>query len=1626
MPSNFRQAIDFIRNASNNTTEMGVSFEKLVKVFLENDSTQSQQYEKVWIYSDWAAERGSYKGNDIGVDLVAKIRDQDTYCAIQCKCYGAENEISKKDLDSFVSASASKEFSRLLLIDTSSVGIAPNAQQVLDNLDKEYLRIQSTELEDSRIDWLTLVREDRLRLRNKHQPLPHQMEALQKAEEGFSAHNRGKIIMACGTGKTYTSLIIAEKLAGPGQTVLYMVPSLSLMSQTIREWKNDAQSDFTAFSACSDKKVGNRKKDDEVIVSLHDLAFPATTDARSLAKAVGSSSKDKMTVVFSTYHSIDVITEAQKQHGLRSFDLIICDEAHRTTGATLVGDDESNFVKVHSNDNIEATKRLYMTATPRVYGEKAKSKADDGDVTLASMDDEATYGPLFYYRGFGWAVENNLLTDYKVVVLAVDEGIVSERVQNRLAEGAELKLDDATKIIGCYKALAKNGFKESDALDFSYNAPMRRALAFCQSIKISQLFEKEFVQVVDEYLVKETEIESEPFKVELKHVDGSFDADLRNERLSWLKDNSADNTCRVLTNVRCLSEGVDVPALDAVIFLHPRKSQIDVIQSVGRVMRRAPNKNIGYVIIPITVAPGVSPEKALNDNEKYRVVWQILNALRSHDERFDSTVNKLGLGEDVSDKIEIVGVGAREELDATTAVVDDIKPKKKSEAGAEDSNEATADEGTEDEAEEEQLAFVLSDLSKAIKAKIVERCGTRDYWETWAKDIAKIAQAYITRIRSIVFNSGTPERKVFEEFVAELRDDLNPSITEDQAVEMLAQHLVTKPVFEALFKDHKFTDKNPVSKSLQSIIATLSAHSLEKESDSLQKFYDSVKRRASDIETTKGRQTLILELYERFFSYAFKTTTERLGIVYTPVEVVDFIIRSVEDVLNDEFGISITGKNVQVLDPFAGTGTFITRLLQSGLVKPEDLKRKFDSEIHANEIVLLAYYIATINAESVYQDLSQDRVYRPFDGIVLTDTFQLYEEDKDLIANLLPDNSERRKRQRSRKINVIVGNPPYSSGQNSANDNAANLKYTNLDSRIEKTYAAYSSATNKNSIYDSYIRAFRLASDRIGEEGVIGFVTGAGWIDGNATDGMRRCLVEEFDRIYVFNLRGNQRTAGETSRREGGKIFGSGSRSPIAITVLLRKKGSFPRNGEIFYCDIGDYFDRDEKLTIIKLYGSIKGIANENKWKILKPDSNNDWINQGEKEFDSFIPLGDVKSQATKAVFTNYSSGVKTNRDAWCFNFSNEKLTQNMRSMIEYYNSEVEKFKALEKPIRIEDFVSGDTKKISWNRSLRNDVERGKAHHPRPEASRVSLYRPFTKTFLYYGRDMNNDVSQIPRIFPERDTDNRVIIVSGVGTNKPFSCLMADVTPEFLTVFNGQAFPRYVVGAQPKSGDLFDTGSHETALKKPAISAAAMSEFRRVYSGKSVAEDDIFYFVYGVLHSTDYRAQFENNLSKNLARVPMVKTFEAFKAFSDAGRRLGDLHVNFETVELFPVTFKQGDLRLTQISDPKSFYRVEKMKFAGARGKIDKTTVTYNHNITITNVPLEAYEYVVNGKPALEWVMERQSVRTDKASGIVNDANDYANETMNNPAYPLELFQRVITVSLETQKIVKGLPPLVF
>lgn len=689
--------------------------------------------------------------------------------------------------------------------------------------------------------------------------------------------------------------------------------------------------------------------------------------------------------------------------------------------------------------------------------------------------------------------------------------------------------------------------------------------------------------------------------------------------LDWLKADAGDDVCRILTNARCLSEGVDVPALDAIMFLHPRKSQIDVVQSVGRVMRKsdATGKKMGYVILPVGVPAGVPPEQALADNERYRVVWQILNALRAHDDRFDSTINKASLGQDISDKVEIVGINPEsEELRSVTAVVQTLpKRTKAASSGIGSGNGGPDDDVIEGpEPTQTEMTFSIDEFSRAIMAKIVKKCGTRDYWEDWSASIAEIAQNHITRLTALLKDPDTEARRAFDSFLGELRDDLNDTISEGDAIEMLAQHIITRPVFETLFEGHKFTAENPVSRAMQRVLDVLNEANLDKESRDLEEFYASVKLRSQGITDPQAKQKLIVELYDKFFRRAFPRTTEKLGIVYTPVEIVDFIIHSVNEVLQSEFGQTLGSPGVHIIDPFTGTGTFITRLLQSGLIAPEEMEHKFRHEIHANEIVLLAYYIAAINIEAVYHGL-QGGEYVPFEGICLTDTFQMYESD-DLISHYMPDNSERRKRQKATDIRVIVGNPPYSAGQTSANDNNANVTYPTLDGQIRESYAARSSNTNMRSLYDSYIRAIRWASDRLGSAGVMAYVTNGGWIDGNAADGMRACLAEEFSNILVFHLRGNQRTSGEMSRREGGKIFGSGSRAPIAITILVKNPDQ-TQNGQIYFHDIGDYLDQKQKLAIIRKLASISGITKANGWTHIVPNEHFDWIGQRSNDFSA-------------------------------------------------------------------------------------------------------------------------------------------------------------------------------------------------------------------------------------------------------------------------------------------------------------------------------------------------------------------------------------------------------------------------
>ncbi len=1328
---------------------------------------------------------------------------------------------------------------------------------------------------------------------------------------------------------------------------------------------------------CSDAQVTRGEED----IHVYDLALPATTDPKQIAEHLALAAErarneeDGLVVVFSTYQSLDRIADAQRL-GAPVFDLVIADEAHRTTGTLAAQEGYSGFTMIHDAARLKASRRLYMTATPRLYTDRAKTKAKESDVVLCSMDDETLYGPELHYVGFGKAVEQGLLSDYRVVVLMVDEAHADDVAHDALTDSdLDLKLEDAARLVGCWSGLSKRGASDDE---FGYDdAPMRRAVAFSTTIAYSKQVRSALPAVVS--AIKAAG--EQGVSCEARHVDGTMGAFVRDQALAWLREDPPEGTCRVLTNARCLSEGVDVPALDAVIFTNPRKSQIDVVQAVGRVMRKAEGKRYGYVILPVPVPAGEDPETVLDSNERYKAVWQVLQALRAHDDRFDAEVNKLDLQRGRSGRIQVVGVGGAGKREADRM--------------------ATA-----------HLDLAWQGLEDKVFARIVKRVGTTTYWEDWAQDVARIARAHITRIETAI-EKTPPVGDAFDRFLAGLRHTINPAVARDEAIEMLAQHLITTPVFEALFGDSEFTAKNPVSEAMAEVLDTLhEEEAIAAERAELADFYRSVHTRAEGIDSPEARQKIVKELYEIFFQRAFPRTADRLGIVYTPVEIVDFIARSVDSVLRQEFDSRLGAKGVHVLDPFTGTGTFIARLLT--MLEPADLERSYGENLHANEIVLLAYYIAAINIEQTYHALRGDGTYDPFPGIVLADTFQMGEDDQGQLPSFLRPNSERARRQKALPITVIVGNPPYSTGQGSQNDNNKNLAYPILDQKIRSTYAGGSAAANKRNLYDSYVRAFRWASDRIGDRGVVCFVTNGAFIDSASADGLRKTLAQEFSSIYCLNLRGNQRTSGETSRREGGKVFGSGSRTPVAITLLV-KNPNHAGPAEIHYHDIGDYLTREDKLAQLVGFGDVSGVG----WKQVTPNDAGDWINLRSELFETFPPLGEKKGAGKTTVFDTYSGGVVTGRDAWAYNFSRPNLLANMASTIDVYNEERARFHAdvhtgttKATPEVVDTFLDPDPTKISWTRGLKGDLRQDKPAVLDPFKAVPSMYRPFCKQLLYFDRQWNEMVLLMPSLFPTPEYENRVIAVSGVGARSRFSALLADAIPSFhlADASNGsQCFPRYRYTDTGGTDSLFVT-TGERYERHDAISSRTLDTYRARF-GADVSADDVFHYVYGLLHSPEYRTRFAADLGKMIPRLPMV---DAFSEFAAAGRRLADIHVGYEHVEPWPLDGLPGT------EADASDLRVEKMRFAGNARTPDKSAIVVNRHVMLSGIPDEAYLYEVNGKSAIEWIMDRYQVSTHKESGLVSDPNRWSDD----PHYIVDLVARIVRVSIESAVIVAQLPGL--
>ena len=1651
--SSFTRILDKYRDESISQRDKGNKFELLMLRYLKTDPIYANTLSEVWLWNDFFA-KDQFGGKDVGIDLVAETTGG-SFWAIQCKCYKADAKIDKPAVDTFLATSGKTfkdrdgnkvHFAFRLWIDTTEHGFNREALNSLENQDPEFHRIGLLELENAMVDWERLDKGscgENAQVKKKS-PRDHQKEAIAKVHEYFKdeTHDRGKLIMACGTGKTYTSLCIAEKETDSRGTILFLVPSIALLGQTLREWTADSKEPIKPICICSDSGVSkmSRKNESEGDgYSVTDLALPASTNVPTIVKQLelAKYKKGGMTVVFSTYQSIEVISKAQKKMGI-VFDMIICDEAHRTTGATFADAEESNFVKVHDNNFLQAKKRMYMTATPRLYSESSKKKAEEGAVEICSMDDPKLYGEEMYRIGFGEAVEKQLLSDYKVLVLTIDPMAMTESLQPSLAtDSGEVLSDDQAKLIGCFNALSKitlvddHQLKETDAV------------AFSQNIKVS----KEIVDLINKlkdsyYEALKPEARKQTVCVEAKHIDGGMGASSRDELLSWLKADIDDGDCRILNNVRCLSEGVDVPSLDAVLFLSARDSEVDVVQSVGRVMRTAPGKKYGYIIIPVIVPASEKAEDALNNNERFKVVWKILNALRAHDDRFNAMVNKIQFNKPGTGNNPTGGhVGISDGINHGLTDTENLDPAKR------DERKKITD----------QLELKFQELQGAIYAKMVEKVGSRRYWEDWAKDVADIAKRHEDRIRKLIAVDGKPKVQ-FDKFLVALKKNLNPGVNEEQAIEMLSQHLITKPVFEALFEDYDFAKNNPVSRALQRVINVVESTTDDVDKRSLENFYKSVKLRAEGVESAEGKQKIIIELYDKFFKSALPKTVEKLGIVYTPVECVDFILHSVNDVLRQEFGRKLSDENVNIIDPFTGTGTFITRLIQSGLIGKKDLERKFKKELKANEIVLLAYYIASVNIENAYHDVMGSEEYTPFEGICLTDSFQLGEkvDQEDCGEDIFPVNGPRARAQKRVPIQVVIGNPPYSVGQKSGNDDAQNQKYPDLDARVERFYAQGSSATSVKALYDSYIKAFRWATDRLDPKngGVIGFITNGGWIDSKGMDVFRKSLESEFSKIYVYNLRGDQRTKGELSRKEGGKIFGSGSRTPAAITILVKHPASkFPDPAEgnshkavIKYYDIGDYLTREQKLKIIQETESISHLE----MTVLHPNEHGDWINQRNESFGKWTPIEPEKKFdiGSKSWFLTNSLGLATGRDAWAYNFSLNVLKYNVNKMQNAYNSEVRRYKN-ESPNsnKIDSWVDSNPAHIAWNRNLKQLLEKMRFMDIPSNVYYESSYRPFCKQNLCFNKDFNAMLYMLPRLYPIANSENLVICVHNPG-GKTDS--MPIITKNIMDLhYNGdsQGFPLFYY-EKLEATDMF--ASNDKYVRKDAVSDYILRQARTQYSDPKIRKEDIFYYVYGFLHSEEYRTEFAADLKKMLPRIPLVDTTDDFWAFSKAGRKLAEIHLNYETAEpyrclLVSSKSTSADLPLFGMAAgenraffsaeaPETLFKVRQMRFAkmqvkASNGKLktedDKTRIVYNDKITVAKIPLEAYEYVVNGKSAIEWIMERYAVTTDKASGIVNDPNDWALEH-NDPKYIFNLVLRIITVSLETMKIVKSLPKVKF
>jgi predicted helicase len=1488
------------------TTEKGRLLEVATKLYLQ------EQGFKTYLWQEWALQKG-LSLQDTGIDLVAE-KDGDLY-AVQCKNW--DRAVSWRDVGTFVGSLLRKDLNLKggFLVAKS---ISKEVEREIERLGKTIITVSADDLNEY-LDQAKALLEGKPLIKEKKQLRPYQEQAIQSVLEGFRFHDRGKLIMPPGTGKTLVALRIAESF-GVGKLILFLCPSIALLDQSIKAWFRDSELPIHAYAVVSDRGVG---RDDE-LNSRSLLSFPATTSAEELLRAFRLE-EDKLNVIFSTYQSLDVIKTAQ-QNGLPEFDLIICDEAHRTAGVSKR--EETNFKLVHSNENIKGKKRLYMTATPKVFDvekEERERIEEENLVKIFDMSDEEIFGPTFFEYSFRKAIEEGYLSPYRIVVMTVDKKEVQEKLYEYLMSQDSLSIDDTTKLVGLGKLIKGEVLNEDGT---PLNLSIKRGIVFVNRVSKSKQVAEDFEAVFREYFGTQS-------PAEVQHIDGNMSVFDKRSKINWLRQGGEKS--HVLTNAKVLTEGIDVPALDFVAFFDPKESVVDIIQALGRVVRKAENKEFGLVFIPLVVSTDRENIDEQIERTSYKTLWQVLNAVASLDSAFQSQI-----------RVILIEDGNRtREIDSNREQV------------------VILDRGN-------TQASLFEPIRKYLSTKIVRsfRLGAI-FLRDWAQETAKTAKDLKDHVQ-IALEKDLSFRQKFEELRRALSTLLNESISDQDAINLIVQYILTKPIFDAVFEH-----KSQVDEILDSIFEYFK-HFLQNNIRELDKFYEQVQAKASGLRNEEERQEFLRHLYTNFFSVAFKETTDEVGIAYTPVPLVSFIVKFVNYLVQKHFGKTLDDEGVVILEPFAGMGTFISIAIEN--MDPQKLEEKLQrKEIWANEILLLPYMAMVKNIESTIARKTGKHL--PFETALWTDSFslmeKLYEKLSPKLPMIIPEKfKELIDAQLKAKVNVIISNPPWRAGRENEHEGRQNVRYRNLRGRIEQTYVRHArrlGAKLVNSLYDTYIQALRMASDRI-EEGVIGFVLNNGWLKGLAGRGVRKALSEEFAEVYVYDLKGDARTRGEEWRRQGDKIFDSQSRAGVCLLFLVKRKDK-KEPAKIHYKAVKDYAEKEEKFAELREW---EEKPDQIPWQEIQPNQRHDWVDQGEEEFESFVKLGDKENRNDIRVFNEYSSGLNTSRDIYVYNFSRDDLKKHMERLIDTFNEHLERVWNGEiTPDNVEEKIEKDQRKIKWDGTLKGCLFR-LGENQKFKADRVfsAFYRPFVPMQVYFDRVFNNSVYLLPSIFPTPDAENLVIVITAPGKGGEFNAAIADRMVDYHYMPQTAIFPLYIY---TEAKTLYGI----TLQKQYNITDQTLRLFQKALNDTTITKEDIFFYVFGVLSTPSYVERFKNNLSKELPRVPIL---DSFWEISKLGRELAEVQLAYQRY-VWAVVMKEEKEELPEYSNLTITADENALKEYVERVRLDKENreITINGKVKVQGIPEFALECKVGNYPPIRWVSEYLVREEDKDTGIVWD-----------------------------------------